>query len=211
MRLGLLADIHEAVEPLREAIASFRQRGVDRILHLGDVCRMHRRLEETCRILRDANVQGVWGNHDFGLCRDVEDKVRRHFGPGIVEYMTTLQPTLTCEDCLLTHVEPWLDTNDLFQLWYFDGPPDSPQKLAKSFAAVPQRVLFSGHVHRWFLGTPDGPCAWAGEGPIKLEPPQRYLLTLHAVVRGHCAIYDTTTFEFIPLRLTVIEEGPLES
>ena len=50
----------------------------------------------------------------------------------------TLQPHLEIGGCLFTHVEPWLDPHKVEDLWYFDGPPDSPEKLARSFAAVPQ-------------------------------------------------------------------------
>jgi hypothetical protein len=203
MRLGLLADIHEDVPALRAALGLFARRGVEKVLHLGDVCRMHHHLDETCRVLEDAGVEGVWGNHDLGLCRGVDDQVRGHFSPGVLRYMGTLGPALACGDCLCTHVEPWLDPHDIFQLWYFGGLPDTPEKLAKSFDAVPQRLLFCGHVHRWFLGTPEGPCEWAGEGPLRLAPPRRYLLILHALVEGHCATYDTDTFEFTPLRLAI--------
>jgi hypothetical protein len=208
MLIGLLADIHEAIEPLREALARFQTHGVEKIVHLGDVCGMHYRLAETCQILAEANVEGVWGNHDLGLCRNIDDEVRRSFSPDILTYMSRLQPHLVVEDCLISHVEPWLNPQDIFDLWYFGGLPDTPQKLAKSFAAVPQRVLFSGHVHRWFLGTPEGPCGWAGESPIRLVPPERYLVILHAVVEGHCAIYDTTSGELTPIRLTISDIYP---
>jgi predicted phosphodiesterase len=206
MLLGLLADIHEAVGPLREALDLFARHRVDAILHLGDICEMHHRLDETIALLQNAGVAGVWGNHDYGLCRDVTDEMRRRFSPGAIEYMRTLQPTLTREDCLFTHVEPWLDANDLLQLWYFEGLPDTPEKLARSFAAVSQRVLFSGHVHKWFLATPAGPIPWDGSAPIRLAPPERYLVVLHALVRGHCAVFDTATGDLIPLRVGV-EEG----
>src|SRR5262245_2337910 len=208
MRLGLLADIHEAVAALRAALQLFRRNGVDKILHLGDICRMHHDLPETCRILEEAGVEGVWGNHDLGLCREVDDRLRHRFEPGVLRYMSTLQPSLVHGDCLYTHVEPWLDPHDVFQLWYFGGLPDSPGKLAKCFDAVPQRVLFSGHVHRWFLGTDDGPCEWVGGQPIRLAPPKRYMLILHALVEGHCAIYDTETFEFTPLRVSLMSSMP---
>src|SRR5262245_44151516 len=146
MRLGLLADIHEAIAPLRAALALFHRHGVEKVLHLGDVCRMHHHLDETCRILEEAGVEVVWGNHDLGLCGNVEDGLRDRFAPVVLRYMGTLRPALTCAECHLTHVEPWLDANDIYQLWYFGGLPDTPEKLAKSFAAVPQRLLFSGHV-----------------------------------------------------------------
>jgi predicted phosphodiesterase len=205
MRLGLIADIHEAVEPLAEALDLFAQQRVDAIIHLGDVCRMHHRLDDTVRLLQESKVAGVWGNHDYGLCREMKDEVRR-FSPAVLDYMGTLRPTLTCEDCLFSHVEPWLDANDLLQLWYFDGPPDTPAKLDRCFAAVPQRVLFSGHLHAWFLAGPDGPIPFDGTAPIRLAPPGRYLVILHALVRGHCALYDTRSGDLVPLRLHAAEE-----
>jgi hypothetical protein len=70
--------------------------------------------------------------------------------------MGSLQPHLEIDGCLFTHVEPWLDPHKVEDFWYFDGPPDTPEKLARSFQAVPNRVLFIGHMHRWMLGTPDG-------------------------------------------------------
>jgi predicted phosphodiesterase len=206
MRLGLIADIHEAVEPLQEALDLFARNGVDEVLHLGDVCRMHRRLGETVALLAKGNVAGVWGNHDYGLCREVDDETRRRFSPAVTEYMGSLEPAQIRADCLFTHVEPWLDAHDVVQLWYFEGAPDTPEKLARSFAAVPQRVLFSGHQHAWLLGTPDGLISWDGTTPVRLAPPQRYLVVLHALVSGHCAIYDTISGDLVPLRVHAEEE-----
>jgi hypothetical protein len=109
------------------------------------------------------------------------------------------------DDCRFTHVEPWLDAHDLAQLWYFEGLPDTPAKLARSFDAVPQRVLISGHIHRWFLASPAGPIDWDGRSTVWLRPPQRYYLVVDALVHGHCALYDTKTGELEPITLT----GPL--
>jgi predicted phosphodiesterase len=206
MRLGLIADIHEAVEPLAEALDHFARQRVDAVIHLGDVCRMHRRLDETVALLHLGGVAGVWGNHDYGLCRNVGDDTRQRFSPAVLNYMGTLQPTLTLGDCLFTHVEPWLDANDLVQLWYFEGLPDTPDKLARCFAAVPQRVLFSGHVHAWFLAGEQGPIPWDGASPVRLAPPGRYYVVLHALVAGHCALYDTDTGELVPVRVRAGEE-----
>jgi predicted phosphodiesterase len=205
MRLGLLADIHEAVDLLREALGLFRRHGVDEVISLGDFCGMHEHLEETVTLLRDAGVVGVWGNHDFGLCRPAGPSIGERVPADLLAWTTTMQPRLLRDDCLFTHVEPWLDANDLMQLWYFDGLPDTPAKLARSFDAVPQRVLISGHVHRWFLASPRGPIDWDGRSRIHLRPPGRYYLVIDALVHGHCAIYETTTGELVPVTLS----GPL--
>jgi predicted phosphodiesterase len=202
MRLGLLADIHEAVEPLREALGLFERLGVDEVVHLGDVCRMHRRLDETVELLARANVPGVWGNHDYGLCQEPGEEMRSRFSPRILDYMRTLKPTLVREDCLFTHVEPWLDANDLLQLWYFDGPPETPDALARCFDAVGQRVLFSGHVHTWFLAGQAGRIPWDGKTAVRLAPPGRYVVILHALVEGYCSVYDTATGDLVPYTLS---------
>lgn len=206
MRIGLLADIHEAVPQLRQALERFRDLAVDEVVVVGDICAMHERLAETVALLREARAVGVWGNHDFGLCQPDGPTLGRLFSADELAYMRTLGPILVRDDCLITHVEPWLDPNDLAQLWYFDGVPDTVEKLARCFNAVPHRVLISGHVHRWLLGTPDGVLSWAGEEPIYLRRPTRYLLQMHAVCRGHCAIYDTKSTKLTPLTL----DGPFE-
>jgi hypothetical protein len=42
---------------------------------------------------------------------------------------------------LLTQVEPRLDPHAAEDPWYFHGPPDSPEKLARGFSVAPHRVL----------------------------------------------------------------------
>jgi hypothetical protein len=90
----------------------------------------------------------VWGNHDVGLCFDPDEKVCERYSANVLSYMGSLQPHLEIDGCLFTHVEPWADPHLVEDLWNFHGPPDSPEKLAKNFAAVPHRVLFMGHLHR---------------------------------------------------------------
>jgi hypothetical protein len=87
---------------------------------------------------------------------------------------------------------------DVQNLWYSDGPPDSPEKLARSFAAVPNRVMFIGHMRSWLLGTPEGVMTWQGDRPVCLERPARYLVVVHAVCEGRCALFDTETGDLTP-------------
>ena len=150
MKLGLVTDIHERVEDLREAFAACDRLGAERIVCLGDVCCTGERLEETVALLAERNVPGAWGNHDFGLCSDPSALVspRRHaVTPAILNYLARYQPSLTVEDCHLSHVEPFRDLSDIAGLWYFGPLPTTPEQLAPSFAAVSERVLFTGHRH----------------------------------------------------------------
>jgi hypothetical protein len=83
-------------------------------------------------------------------------------------------------------------------LWSSHGPPDSPEKRARSSAATRQRVLFIGHLHRWLLSTPDGLLPWRGDRPVCLDPAKRHLVVIHAVWDGRFALFDTETGELIP-------------
>ena len=105
---------------------------------------------------------------------------------------------LDVEGCLFSHVEPWLDPEKIEDLWYFDGPPETPEQVARSFAAVAHRLIFVGHYHRWLLATLEGHQPWLGDRPIVLDDAHRYLVSVHAVSDGRCALFDTGTNELIP-------------
>jgi hypothetical protein len=155
-------------------------------------------MEETVSLLQQVQAVGVWGNHDIGLCFDPDEKVYERYSAAVLGFMGSLQPRLEIDGCLFTHVEPWLDPQKIEDLRYSDGPPDSAEKLARSFAAVPPRIMFIGHMHRWLLGTPNGLLPWRGEGPVRLDKSQRYLIVVHAVCDGKYALFDTETGDLTP-------------
>ncbi len=202
MKLGILTDVHESLLNLKRVLEVLKTFKSDKLIFIGDVCRMCEDLERTVAMLADAGVEGVWGNHDFGLCQnDPSDELRARHSMALLCYMQRLRPRLAVEECHFTHVEPWLDPECLEDLWWSEGLPQTPERLGRSFAAVPQRVLFVGHFHRWFLGTPEGLTSWHGESSIKLAPGNRYLVGINAVCEGGCALYDTETTELTPVDL----------
>jgi hypothetical protein len=163
---------------------------------------MHTGLEETASLLDDAGAIGVWGNHDFGLCSDnptAEDRSR--YSKRLLDFMGRLRPRLEIDGCLFTHVEPWLDPEKIEDLWYFDGPPETPEQVTRIFRAVQNRVMFVGHYHRWLLVSSEGVQVWSGEEPIILGVESRHLVAVHAVCCGKCALFDTGTNELIPFDL----------
>src|SRR4051812_48833299 len=199
MRIGILADIHEDLDRLRWATAVLKDHGADCLVVLGDICAMHTRLEGTVEFLDDSGAIGVWGNHDFGLCSDnPTEEDRSRYSERLLDYMARLRPRLEIDGCLFTHVEPWLDPEKIEDLWYFDGPPEAPEQVGRIFTSVPNRVMFVGHYHRWLLVSAEGVQEWSGEVPIVLEAGSRYLVAVHAVCCGRCALFDTATNEFFP-------------
>jgi len=202
MRIGLLADIHEDAANLRRALTEFRDCGVDQVVALGDIVTWPdmEPVMEVIRLLQEARAIGVWGNHDVGLCVDVSEAVRRFWPPEVLDFMSTIQPRLELGPCYFSHVEPWLDPYDVEQLWYYDGSPDTPERAARSFAAVRHRFLFLGHFHHWLLMTPERQIPWAGETVVRLGNWERCLIVVAPVFDGCCAVFDTERTELSPLR-----------
>ncbi len=212
MQIGIVTDIHGAVESLECALAEFRRRQVDTVVSLGDACDTFSpagRMDEVAALLHAAGAVGVWGNHDIGLCRDITERVRRETSPDVLAFMVGMQPHLTIADCRFSHVEPWLDAHKVEDLWYFDGPPDTPEKAARTFAAVPERRVFVGHFHGWLVMTPRGLVNWNGATPLVLNPQERSLIVIAPVVSGWCAIFDTDEQTLIPLRCAAGTEASL--
>jgi hypothetical protein len=199
MRLGLLADIHECVGNLRLALELLQRTDVDQVVVLGDVADRGDYLDETVALLSAHGAVGVWGNHDFGLCRNASERVLRHYGQAVLSFMGSLQPRLVIEDCLFTHLEPWRDAEELSQMWDPDSS-DLTDRPDRSFAAAPQKHLFTGHSHRWRVVMPSRCLLWRGETAIQLGP-ERTLLSVAAVADGWCAVFDTGTDELRPINL----------
>lgn len=200
MKLGILTDIHEHVGNLRSALQNLQREQVDQIVIIGDVFETGRQLNEACRLLADARAIGVWGNHDFGLCVDPTDESRMRYSSDALRFMGTLLPRLKLRDCHFAHVEPWLDPEKLEDLWYYDGVPDDDRKRDRIFAAVPHRIMFGGHYHRWLLIRPDGADGWQGERSVHLTD-GRYFVVVGALCEGAYATFDTESCELKPFHL----------
>ncbi len=199
MRLGLVTDIHEDTAHLGRALAVFAEQHVDRIILIGDVFRMGELIGPTVELLNAARVEGVWGNHDYGLCVDPHPEIAAKYGRPVIEFMSRLKPRLEVEGCLFTHVEPWLNPEVLFDLWYFGGLPETPEAMDKSFNAVGHRRIFCGHHHRWKVAAPGQILDWAGQRPLSLAGLPRAIVFVHAVCEGWCAIYDVAEDLLTPI------------
>jgi hypothetical protein len=150
------------------------------------------------RLLTEVQAVGVWGNHDLGLCDRPTAAVRRKYPGPILDYLQTLRPRLELEGCLFTHGLPSWDAADPV-VYYLGERPETPEGLARSFSAVPHRLIFLGHFHRWLLGTAEGIDPWRGERPLSLAGTDRYLVVVHAVSQGRCALFDTEAGLLTPL------------
>jgi predicted phosphodiesterase len=203
MRLGLVTDIHNQAAELARALALFAKRSVDQVVTIGDTYDPFARTATTAEVaslLETARAVGVWGNHDFTLCRDVSEKTRKRYPPSVLTFMARMQPRLTLGECFFSHKEASVDPHDLLQLWEMDEQPlDLLARARRGLAAEASRWQFVGHYHRWWATTPGGPVAWVGKAPLSLAGGQRFFVVVGAVCDGWCATLDTTAAELQPL------------
>ncbi len=203
MRIGIVTDIHDAVEELAAALAALAGEGVDAVVNLGDATDAfgpQHRADEVVGLLRGAGAVSVWGNHDHGLCGEVEAHLRGRYSDHALAYFAAARPRLELGGCHFSHVEPWIDAEDVAALWHFDGLPRTPELLARTFGAFGGRAAFVGHHHRWFATTPTDSLHWDGTTPLRLDPVERYLVVVAPVFQGAWAVVDTTSGLVIPHR-----------
>ena len=195
MKLGLLADIHEAVDCLKSCLDALRRARVDSFVILGDVLDEGARVDDTIAVLAPLPSVGVWGNHDFGLCGEVVPEARARFSASALEYFASLRPSVEIEGCRFQHIDPHLDPTRANDLWMFC----TPDARATGFARTPYRRVFVGHHHLWAMFTPEGELPWGPSKPAHLSADQRYLVSVGAVVDGWCAVFDTQADELNPI------------
>lgn len=203
MRLGLVTDVHNHCAELAVALELFRAQSVGQIISIGDTCDAFGRgdgASEVADLMDRCSAVGVWGNHDFTLCRDVPNAVRVRYPPAVLGVMSRMQPRLVVGDCHFSHRESSVDPHDVSQLWdVSDQPLDLMERARLAFGGVESRWQFVGHYHQWWAATPAGPVGWTGDGPLRFEPGERYFVVVAAVCDGWCGILDTKRGVLEPL------------
>ena len=154
-RYGLLGDIHGNLQALGVALARLDERGVDRIVCVGDLVGYNADPDECVELLRARGVVSIAGNHDligtgklgFDRCSNKAmhslKRTRRHLAPATVEYLRALPSHEVLEDCvLLTHG----GVRDVQQ--YMTQPKHVIENVAYLRADFPgKRICFFGHTH----------------------------------------------------------------
>ena len=201
MKLGILSDIHEAVELLEVALGRLAYEEVDRLIVLGDVFETGPRMGETVRLLRESGAIGVYGNHDYGLSNEPSDFVRERFSPEVLSYMGSLLPRMEVEGCLFAHREPCLDCSEVAEIWHVDDEELASAVIERSFDAVANRSIFIGHFHRWKAFSRGRSLDWEGLAPLRFPDDGPTMVVVGAVCDGHSAVFETTRRILTPIDL----------
>lgn len=174
--LGVLGDIHAEDRRLETAIAWLNERGVDRIVHVGDVCDGTGDLSRTLGLLSMHGILGVSGNHErwclSGAMRQLKDAqhLEAHgpeveqalrFLPPLLEISTARGPLLLChgvgEDDMMV-----LKPDSI--LGFLVGAP----AFDRLMRAPRFRFVVAGHTHQPAVH-PVGHLTWINAGTLKAD------------------------------------------
>jgi predicted phosphodiesterase len=163
-RLGVIGDLHAEDRRLDCVLDWLAGAGVDAIICTGDIADGRGCVDLSCRLLSEAQVACVAGNHDRWLLEDrvrhVADAHRRHdLSEVSVDYLRALPRTLTVPTTagplLLCH---GVGNNDLGKIWpgTARSAVERSAELDALLAAGTHRFLVNGHLHyRVLIDFPD--------------------------------------------------------
>jgi diadenosine tetraphosphatase ApaH/serine/threonine PP2A family protein phosphatase len=201
MKMAILGDIHSNHEALEAVLADVRHRGVDTILHVGDVVGYCTDFENCISRLKSENIQGVHGNHDLMVLGLLATD--RCVSSGR-EAVVWTQSRMTEETRSYLAGLPGILEQD--KVIVFHASPDSVERgisteadARRAFSRLEARgkhwfVAFHGHTHKQRVFEKRGDdvrLAHAGEGQVELDVGARYLVSAGSV--GQSRDYDPRT------------------
>jgi predicted phosphodiesterase len=195
MRVALVSDVHGNLTAFEAVVADVHRRGVDLVVHGGDLALMGPRPAEVVDRVRELGWPGVVGNTDELLWRPEEHHrqleraprlaallalifdayapdTRQRLGDERVAWLRTLPTECRTGELAVVHARP-------DDLWRAPMPDASDAELSSTYAGLEASRVGYGHIHRPFVRTVDG-LTVANAGSVGLpwdgDPRAAYLL-----------------------------------
>lgn len=166
MRLAVVSDIHGNLTALEAVAADVASRGVDRVVHGGDLVLMGARPGEVLDRIDELGWPGIVGNTDELLWRpdELETQLARapklepllrmlferyapvtaeRLGEGRVGRLRELPATLRVGDLCVVHASPG-------DLWRAPMPSATDDELIETYRGLEAAAVAYGHIHRPF-------------------------------------------------------------
>jgi putative phosphoesterase len=164
LRIAILSDVHGNLSALDIVLRDVSHRGVEGIVHLGDLVGYGPRPNEVVERVRSEAISGVVGNYDLAVCHSDADEGRtRYLKPSLSRvgdrtyrwtreylrddtkaFLEALPAQIRVEDgqatFLFTHGSPERPDEYLY--------PDTPEdRLRELFEGTEVQVMVVGHTH----------------------------------------------------------------
>lgn len=167
MKLAVVSDIHGNLTALEAVIADIERRGVERVVHGGDLALGGCQPTEVIDRVRDLGWPGIVGNTDELLWRpeqrDLQERrapklaallallfdewgpsTRQLLGEERIAWLRELPGEHREPDLLLVHATPG-------DLWRAPAPSAEDSELSAAFGSRAASVVVYGHIHRPFV------------------------------------------------------------
>ena len=167
MRVAIVSDIHGNLTALEAVVADLSRRGIDRVVHGGDLALLGCQPAEVIDRVRELGWPGIVGNTDELLWRPEQYEVQLRNAPKLhallrllfTEYAPATRETLgderlawirqlPCEhrerDLLLLHASPG-------DLWWAPLPDADDPMLATTYGRCNANTVVYGHIHRPYV------------------------------------------------------------
>jgi putative phosphoesterase len=166
-RLAVVSDVHGNLTALDAVIADLERRGVDTVVHGGDLALAGCQPAEAVDRVRELGWSGVVGNVDELLWRpeqhaaqlraapklrellrvlfdDYAPATRELLGTGRIDWLTRLPAEQRRDDVVVLHASPG-------DLWRAPLPDSEDTELASTYEPCNAHTVVYGHIHRPFI------------------------------------------------------------
>jgi predicted phosphodiesterase len=135
-----------------EALARFKEQGVDHILCLGDIAGYGEDLESTAALLLEHDCQAILGNHEQWYLDKHDDEEDTPASRWFKTLPRVMQLTLEGKRLYIVHASPPDSTVDGIKLLDLDGTLIAEEKAywTERLQGFPHDVLLVGHTHQVF-------------------------------------------------------------
>jgi putative phosphoesterase len=184
VRVAVISDIHGNLTALEAVMSDLQHRGVDRVLHGGDLVLMGAQPAEVIDRVRELGWPGVLGNTDEVLWRpEVQARQQRlapklspllnlifnSYAPATLEligderlsWLRRLPVEQRLADIALLHAAPG-------DLWRAPTPESTDVELEATYSPLGAGMAVYGHIHRPFVRTLAGSFTIANSGSVGL-------------------------------------------
>ena len=195
MRLAIVSDIHGNLTALDAVVADIERRGIDRVVHGGDLALAGGRPAEVVDRVRELGWPGIVGNTDELLWRpevqaEEEERApalrellallfgeyapatRERLGEERIAWLRELPAELREDDAALVHASPG-------DLWRAPMPGAADEELAGTYEEYGAPLAVYGHIHQPYVRDLNG-LRVANSGsvgsPFDGDPRASYLL-----------------------------------
>jgi len=152
VQIGLIADVHSASAPVREALAVFRRERVDTILCPGDIAGYGTELEPTVELLIDSGCRAVLGNHDLWWLSGPDCVAGGDVETYLQSLPTAIELSVAGKQLYMVHARPPESLMDGIRLLDENGTliPEQRDRWADYLKTFSFDVLVVGHTHQVF-------------------------------------------------------------